>query len=60
MAWLRIDDGFPRNRNNIARRGRHKQCTACQTVARTEWRHRNAERQRAYDRERKRRQKHAA
>lgn len=49
------DDGFPRSRNNGARRGRHKQCTACQTKARTEWRHRNAERQRAYDRQRKRR-----
>ena len=37
------DDDFPRNRaTNIVRRGRHKQCRACNTVAKRSYRARAA------------------
>ncbi len=37
------DDSFPRHKGKIARRGRHKQCTACVTVARRIYRHSHPE-----------------
>ena len=46
------DDDFPMNRGSrVARRDRHSYCRSCQTVARREYRHRNIEKQRAYDRQ---------
>ena len=56
--WL-PDEAFPRDSGRIARRGRHRQCTKCQTVARTEWRRRNPERDRETSRNAKRRKARA-
>lgn len=52
------DDDFPHNRAAThARRGRHETCRPCLTIAKRDWRHRNAEKQRAYDREYKRKRR---
>lgn len=37
--WL-PDPEFPRHRRNVARRGRHRQCRECNTVAKRAWRQR--------------------
>lgn len=52
--WL-PDDRFPSDKTNPARRGRHGQCTACQTAARRDYRARNREADRAYQRAYRRR-----
>lgn len=44
------DDAFPHHRRRIARRGRHKQCRVCLTVAKRLWRERNPEKARAGNR----------
>lgn len=38
--WL-PDLAFPHDRNNLARRGRHRECTDCQTAARRAYRERH-------------------
>lgn len=45
------DDQFSRS-NSVSklRRGRHRQCAACNTIKKRDWRNRNQEKQRAYDR----------
>lgn len=50
-AW-KPDDDFPRSasQRHLVRRGRHSFCRACQTIKKREYRHRNSEKQRAYDR----------
>lgn len=53
------DDAFPGNRTLPARRGRGRHCTACQTKARRDYRHRHAEQERAYARGYKRRRRTA-
>jgi hypothetical protein len=53
------DEEFPRNAQLKARRGRHRQCRACNTIARREYRHRNPEAERTYAREYKRRRRAA-
>lgn len=53
------DTGFPRHASSGYRRGRHSTCTACQTKGMAAWRAANREHVRAYDRERKRRQRAA-
>ena len=51
------DDAFPRNRQATARRGRHSQCQACNTIARRDYRHRHREADNAYQREYKKRKR---
>jgi hypothetical protein len=55
----KADDAFPRSSANTRRRQRHKTCTACHTAIKRAWRARHPERERAYDRERKRKQRAA-
>lgn len=52
--WL-PDDSFPTQAGRKQRRGRHGICTPCGNVMKRDWRATNAERERAKDRERKRR-----
>ena len=55
------DDDFPSNRSEkVARRGRHGVCRPCQTIARREYRQRNRERDNAYNRQYKQRQRSQA
>jgi predicted Zn-ribbon and HTH transcriptional regulator len=55
------DEEFPSNRAATkVRRGRHRQCRICQTVARRDHRARNREADNAYSREYKRRRRRAA
>jgi hypothetical protein len=57
--WL-PDEDFPHAHNRKARRGRHALCRPCQNVAKALNRAANRERERVYDRERKRRAKAAS
>ncbi len=54
------DDDFSRSASDSARRERNGTCRACGTVAKREYRARNRERERAYDRAYRRRRKAAA
>lgn len=54
------DEAFTKATSQIARRGRHKQCSSCQTAAKRDWRKRNREKARAYDREYRRQRRAAA
>jgi hypothetical protein len=56
--WKPLADFSPSNTRPA--RGVHNECRACQTVRRRDNRHQNAERERSYSRERRRRQKAAA
>jgi hypothetical protein len=51
------DAEFPMNRTEPARRNHHTSCRPCGNALRTEHRHRNIEKARAYDRERYKRRK---
>ncbi len=54
------DDAFPLSRSEEVRRGRHSQCRPCQTESKRAYRERKREKQRAYDREYKRRRRELA
>ena len=54
------DDAFAGDKRRVARRGRHRQCSECGTKARAAYRKAHLEKQRAYDREYKRRHRVAA
>lgn len=45
------DDDFPKDRAEAHRRDRHVYCRPCNTRTRREWRHRNPEKEKAYQRE---------
>jgi hypothetical protein len=51
------DDQFSSDKRKIARRYRHRQCRACSTKARRDYRHRNREADNAYSREYKARRR---
>lgn len=54
------DNEFPTDRRRIARRGRHRYCRSCLTIAKREWRERYPERAKAADRRAGERRKAAA
>lgn len=51
------DESYPSNRQEPVRRGRHGLCRVCQTEVKREYRKRNPEKTRAYEREYRRRKR---